>query len=197
MRRLILGTVLAAPLLLAPVAVRAEEKKSDAAEEHSGLKAWEWANFVILAGGIGYIIGKNAGPAFEARGRRIRKAMLEAEEAKSEADARAADVDRRLANLGEAIASLRADAQREDETQNARYARNIAAEIAKIQAYAGQEIAAAGKAARTDLKRYAAEIALGLAEQKIRGRMTPDTEDHLVRGFVKSLDSPPSGERAS
>jgi hypothetical protein len=26
-----------------------------------------------------------------------------------------------------------------------------------------------------------------LAEQKIRARMTPDTEDELVRGFVRDL----------
>jgi hypothetical protein len=28
---------------------------------------------------------------------------------------------------------------------------------------------------------------MGLAEQKIRARMTPETEDALVRGFVRDL----------
>jgi hypothetical protein len=37
------------------------------------------------------------------------------------------------------------------------------------------------------LKRYAAELAIGLAEQKIRARMTPETQDALVRGFVRDL----------
>jgi len=194
MRRMILWLVLALALLTAPAGLRAEAKKSEG--EESGLKAWEWANFILLAAGLGYVIGKNAGPAFDARGRQIRKAMVEAEEAKNEADARAAAVEKRLANLGDEIAALRAEAQREEETENARYARHTAAEIAKIQAHGEQEIAAAGKAARTELKRYAAEIALGLAEQKLRARMTPDTEDHLVRGFVKNLDSPSTGAHA-
>ena len=48
-----------------------------------------------------------------------------------------------------------------------------------------------------DLKRYAAEIALRLAEEKIRTRMTPDTEDRLVRGFVKNLEGPPAPGRTS
>lgn len=194
MRRAILWLALILSLVTAPSVLRAEEAKSH--DDESGLKTWEWANFILLAAGLGYVIGKNAGPAFAARGRRIRKEMVEAEEAKKEADARAAAVEKRLANLGNEIAALRAEAQREEEAENARYARHTAAEIAKIQAHAEQEIAAAGKAARNDLKRYAAELALRLAEQKLRARMTPDTEDQLVRGFVKNLDSPSSGAHA-
>jgi F-type H+-transporting ATPase subunit b len=195
MKRLILASSMAV-LLLAPVALRAEEKKSESGG-HGELKAWEWANFILLAGGLGYIIGKNAGPAFEARGRKIRKDMVEAEEAKREADARVASVEQRLAHLGVEIAALRAEAQREEETEHTRYARHTASEIAKIQAHAEQDIASAAKAAKMDLKRYAAEIALRLAEEKIRTRMTPDTEDRLVRGFVKNLEGPPAPGRAS
>ena len=65
--------------------------------------------------------------------------------------------------------------------------RHTAAEIAKIQAHSEQEIASAGKAARMELKRYAAELAVELAEQKVRARMTPDAQDALVQGFVRNL----------
>jgi F0F1-type ATP synthase membrane subunit b/b' len=68
-------------------------------------------------------------------------------------------------------------------------AQQTEAEIAKIQAHAEQEIASAGKAARMSLKRYAADLAVSLAEQKVRARMTPDTEDALVQGFVRNLRS--------
>jgi len=197
MRQLILGAMLAGMLLSAPAIMRAEEKKSQAGGEHKELKAWEWVNFILLAGGLGYIIGKNAGPFFDARGRSIRKAIVEAEEVKKEADGRAQAVEQRLAHLADEIAALRAEAQREGEAEHTRFARHTAAEIAKIQAHAEQEIAAAGKAARMELKRYAAKIALGLAEEKIRGRMTPETEDRLVRGFVKNLESPSSPAQAS
>ena len=69
----------------------------------------------------------------------------------------------------------------------ARISQQTAEEIAKIQAHAGQEIAAAGKHARSDLKRYSAELAMGLAEQKVRARMTPGTQDELVDSFVRDL----------
>jgi hypothetical protein len=41
-----------------------------------------------------------------------------------------------------------------------------------------------------ELKRYSAELAIQLAEQKIRARMTPETQDELVRGFVDDLAHP-------
>lgn len=68
-----------------------------------------------------------------------------------------------------------------------------AGEIARIKEHAEQEIAAAGKAARLELKRYSAELAIGLAEEKVRRRITPETQDALVRGFVRELDQPSNG----
>jgi len=200
MKRLILWAGLAALILTASsVAWAAEEKSAggEASSESGGLKAWEWANFLVLAGGLGYIIRKNAGPAFEARGRLIRKAMLEAEEIRKEAEARVADVERRLDHLADEIAALRAEAQHEEEAENARYERRTASELAKIQAHAEQEIAAAGKAARMELKRHAADLALELAERKIRARMNPATEDQLVRMFMDRLPGPPPSAAAN
>jgi F0F1-type ATP synthase membrane subunit b/b' len=141
----------------------------------------------VLAGGLGYLIGKHSGPFFAARSMKIRKDMIDAGNARTEAETRAAEVERRLANLEAEIAALRAGSQKEEQAETGRFGRHTAAEIAKTQAQAEQEIAAAGKAARLELKRYCAELAVGLAEQKIRARMTPDTQDALVRGFVRDL----------
>jgi F0F1-type ATP synthase membrane subunit b/b' len=151
------------------------------------LTLWKWANFLLLAGGLGYLIRKSAPPLFAARSQSILKDIAESGKIRQDADARAAEVDRRLAGLEAEIAALRADSQRESQAETQRLASHTAAEIAKIHAQAEQEIGAAGKAARADLKRYAAELAVGLAEQKIRARMTPATEDGLVRGFVRNL----------
>ena len=147
----------------------------------------KWANFLILAGVLGYFIGKHAGPFFAARSAGIRKDMEDSLRQRQEADAKAADVDRRLANLEQEIAALRAQGEGEAKAETERMARQTEAEIAKIQAHAEQEIVSAGKAARMALRRYSADLAMGLAEQKVRARMTPDTEDALVEGFVRNL----------
>jgi F-type H+-transporting ATPase subunit b len=151
------------------------------------LQGWKWANFLLLAAGLGYIIGKNAGPFFAARSQSISKDISESEQIRRDAEARAAEVDRRLANLGADIAALRAESQREAQSETERLAAHAAAEIVKIEAHATREIAAAQKAARMDLRRYSGELAIELAEQKIRARMTPAAQDYLVRGFVRDL----------
>jgi F-type H+-transporting ATPase subunit b len=165
--------------------------------EGGSLQIWKWANFVVLAGGLGYLIGKNAGPFFAVRSLKIRKDMIDAGDLRKEAEARAAEVDRRLANLEAEIARLRTESQNEAGAETERFGRHTAAEIAKIQAHSEREIAAAGKAARLELKRYCAELAVELAERKIRARMTPDAQDALVRGFVRDLDRPSAGPRTT
>jgi F-type H+-transporting ATPase subunit b len=195
---------MAAGLVLACGAARAEDHeagKKEAAAEHGGEHGKEgeqgfaekyeielkWANFLLLAAGLGYLIGKNAGPFFAARSAGIRKDMEESLMQRQEAEATVADVTRRLANLEQDIATLRAQSENEGKAETARMAQQTAAEIAKIRAHAEQEIAIAGKAARMSLKKYSAELAMGLAEQKVRARMTPATEDALVQGFVRNL----------
>jgi F-type H+-transporting ATPase subunit b len=161
------------------------KKEEGFAEKHE--LALKWANFLLLAGLLGYFIGKNAGPFFAARSAGIRKDMDESLRQREQAEAKAADVDRRLANLEKDIAALRGQSEAEAQAETERMAQHTADEIAKIQAHAEREIASAGKAARMALKRHAAELAMGLAEQKVRARMTPGTEDALVQGFVRNL----------
>lgn len=160
--------------------------------EHGKLELWKWANFVVLAGGLGYLIGKNAGPFFASRSQQIRKDMFEAQAARKQAEERAADVDRRLASLESEIAALRAESQREAQAEAERLSRHTAAEMTKMQSHAEQEIVAAGKAARTELKRVSAHLAVELAEQRLKARMDPEIQDALVRGFVRDLEPPAS-----
>jgi F-type H+-transporting ATPase subunit b len=167
-----------------------EESKGGA--HHGGMEGWKWANFLLLAGGIGYLIGKNAGPFFAARSGQIRKDMAEAEEARSRSEARAAEIDRKLARLESEIDAMRREAAAQQAAEAQRIERQIAAESEKIEQHAGQEIEAAEKAARMELKRYSAQLALELAEQKVRTGMTRETQDGLLRGFVSDLERPAS-----
>jgi len=108
------------------------------------------------------------------------------------AEARATEVERKLATLESVIAAFRNESHLEAQNETKRMKLQTAAEIARIKEHAEQEIAAAGKAARLELKRYAAHLAIRMAEDKARGRMTPDIQDGLVREFVRDLDQPAS-----
>ncbi|HTQ57005.1 MAG TPA: ATP synthase F0 subunit B [Bryobacteraceae bacterium] len=165
-------------------------KESAGVTEHgAGEVLWGWANFLILAVGLGYVIKKNVGPYFAKRSLEIRKGIVEAEAAQAESDARVAEVDRRLAHLHDEIAALHQSARQEAEAEAERSRREAAAEMAKIQSHVAEEIAAAAKSARLELRRYSAELALSLAGQKIAARLTPETQDHLVMTFVAGMAS--------
>jgi F-type H+-transporting ATPase subunit b len=151
------------------------------------LQLWKWANFLLLAGGLGYLMAKTLPKLFAERSRSITSDITESDRIRRDAEARAADVERRLASLEAEIASLRAEAQKESQAETARLAARAAADLAKIREQSERDIADAVKAARTELKRYAAALAIDLAEGKIRARMTPAIEAGLVRGFVRDL----------
>jgi F-type H+-transporting ATPase subunit b len=155
--------------------------------EGGSLQGWKWANFVLLAAGIGYLVAKNGGPFFATRSKAIAKDLAESDMIRQDAEERAAAVDRRLAALESEIAALRAESTLEAQSETERLAAHTAAEIAKVQARAEQEIGAAVKAARMDLRRYSVELAIQLAEKKVRAGMTATTEDVLVRGFIRDL----------
>jgi len=207
MRRAILGTIFA--LALAAGGAFAQEHAGGASKEgaghsesghgggHAGLDLWKWANFALLAGVLGWAIKKNAGPWFSARSREIRKQMVEAEELRTEALNKTKNIEARLANLRTEIEGMRQAALAEAVSETERLRRQAEAEIGKIQEQAQQEIEAAGKQARLELRRYSAELSVGLAEQRIRARMTAGAQDALVRAFIDNLDQPVPGAPAS
>lgn len=197
MRRALRWAALVAILVAGAAGAQESARAAEAAEppaeaEHGSLEWWKWANFALLAGVLGWAVGKNAGPWFAARSRAIRKQMVDAEELQGEARRKTKAIEDRLANLEAEIAGMRREALAEEEAEAQRLRRQTAAEMAKIQEHARQEIEAAGNQARVELKRYSAALAVRLAEQRIRARMTSSTQDALVRSFVETLGRPAS-----
>lgn len=149
---------------------------------------WKWVNFAILAGGLGYIAVKYGGPFFRNRTEEIRRGIEAAAVAQAEAEALAARIEDKIKHLGVEIDELRRNSHEEMQAEAERIRKETSAELSKIQARAEQEIASAAKLAMHDLKAYSAQVALNLAEQQIRNRMNPQTQETLVQQFVHELD---------
>jgi F-type H+-transporting ATPase subunit b len=148
---------------------------------------WKWANFVILAGGLGYLIRKNVPPLFQKQSADIQSALAEAAKIKQDAAAYAASVETRLANLQDEIQQLRESAHSEMTAESERIRRETEHHLQRIREQSAQEIELMTRAAKDELRKYAAELAIGLAEERIRFRMNPETQDRLVNGFVHDL----------
>jgi F-type H+-transporting ATPase subunit b len=149
---------------------------------------WKWANFVLLVVGLGYLIAKTLPPLFKSRTEEIQKGIAEARAIKQDADKRAAEVDARTATLGADIERFRVEAKAEMQQEGERIRQETAGQIARLENQAQQEIEISGKIARRELKSYAAKLSLDLAEQRVRERLTPKTEQELVDAFIQDLE---------
>ena len=152
------------------------------------LTLWKWANFAILAGGIGYLLSKHAGPFFASRSEEIRNGIAGAKQLQAEAEARSAEVERMLAAFDGQIEALHNAATEEGQAERQRIKRQTEVQLARIHQEAEQEIAAAARAARLELQSYTAGLAVALAREKIRERITPQDQDALFGGYIRDLE---------
>jgi F-type H+-transporting ATPase subunit b len=149
---------------------------------------WKWANFVILVAGLGYLLSKALPPLFKSRTEEIQKGIAEARAVKLDADKRAADVAARTATLGADIDRFRVEAKAEMQQEGERIRQETAAQIARLEHQAQEDVEMTGKLARRELKSYAAKLSLDLAEQRVRERLDPATEQGLVDAFIQDLE---------
>ena len=178
--------LLATPSLHAQEAP-AESKSASGAPAEKDLSGWQWANFLVLAAVLGYFGVKMGSPYFQGQAKSIGQGLDSARQQRVQAEIRANEVSRKLDNLGADIEALRKDVLGEQAAQSERMKKQAEIEMDRVHANASQQIEIAGKQARLELQRYASRLALDLAEQRVRNRMTPDVQRALTGQFVESL----------
>lgn len=144
-------------------------------------------NFGILAGAILWVAVKGLPKMFRNRTASIQQAMAEARKASEEARRRLSDIEARLSRLDSEIGKMTATAENEAAQEEERIKAATAEDVRKVVESAEQEISAAAKAARRELTRHAADLAISLAEKQIK--VDPATDQQLVRGFADQLSN--------
>lgn len=154
----------------------------------NGTKAYWLAvivNFAVIAFGVIYVSRLHLPAMFRNRTDSIRKAMDDAKVSSDDAKRRLTEIETRLGRLDSEIAGMRASAEKDGATEEARIRASAEEDKKKIVEAAQQEIATATKSARRDLASYAADLALDLARQRIRVDLP--TDQALVSSFAQSL----------
>jgi F-type H+-transporting ATPase subunit b len=113
--------------------------------------------------------------------------MQQSRRAIEDAGKRLSGIEDRLKHLDAEIAGLRNSALQEAAAERARIEQMAEVDARKIATTAEQEIAAAAKVARQELKVYASELALNLAEEKIRRSISAQSDKEIFRSFVEDL----------
>ena len=142
-------------------------------------------NFAVIAVAIIWISRSKLPGLFRNRTQSIQKAMEEARRTSEDANRRLAEIEARLSKLDTEINSMRATAEQESAAEEARIREAAELDARKVVEAAEQEIDAAAKTARRELKAYAAELAVSVAKQHIL--VDASTDQALVRNFSEQL----------
>ena len=161
-----------------------EEKSSEPRHE----LLFKVINFAILVGGLGYLLRKPLAEFFRSRSEAIQKGLAEGRTALEASAVQLRAVDEKLGRLEADIAAFKAASAREMEAERQRLQEAGAAEAARLIESTRAQIEAGVRAAKLELRQYAAQQAVAQAEELIRGRMDDDVRRRLVAQFVASLE---------
>jgi F0F1-type ATP synthase membrane subunit b/b' len=112
---------------------------------------------------------------------------MRAQEERNAAIAKLEEVEARLVRLDAEVASVREDAEREAAEERERIRLSTEEDARKLREQAQREIESAGKAARQELREFAAEQSVRLAEEMIRRDIKPEDDARLVSLRVEEL----------
>ena len=143
------------------------------------------ANFIVLAGLVGWFLLKTLPKTFRNRNTAIQKHLVDARTATEEANARLTSVEDRLGKLDGQIAAMRAQAEKDSAADEQRIKAGVEEDKQKILAAAEQEISAATALAQRQIQQYAAELAIDQAARKLV--VTAETDRLLVQAFAQRL----------
>jgi len=177
-------------LFVAAVSAHAAEESGTASERANEI--FKWINFAIVAGLIGWVFLKLTPPFFRKNAETISSAITRATAAKAEAERQLREAEEKLARLQQEVTQLRATAQREASAEAERIRNITQSDAQKIGLASKAEIEAAARAARLELKVIAANLAVDGAESLLAKQLTPQAQESLLAGFVKSLEGRPN-----
>jgi|SRR5882672_8334752 len=167
--------------------VLAEEgAKPDPSESSTGL-LFRWLNFLIVFGGIAYLIAKYGGSFFRGNAKAISASIREATAMKMEADRELREVETKIARLDQDVAEMREEARRNWAAESERLNTSAQAEIEKIAHAAREELAASERAAHQQVREMAASLAVERAAALVSSMMNTEVRSRMFQSFLRAL----------
>lgn len=144
-------------------------------------------NFIVLFGGLAYLLRKPLGSFLEKRSLDIQRTLKETEASRKEAEQKLQEAKAHLAGLEEEIEKMRKEADVEGHRERERTLQLAQKEAEKIRYFARQEIEMLTRAGIQELKEFTAELAALLAEERIRKKMTLEDHTQLIDKSIERL----------
>jgi len=146
--------------------------------------------FFNLALVVAIIVGVARAPLasfFKLRSQLIREQLAEAQEARREAVSKLAEIQARLSRLDDELKQMNAIAEAEARQEYRKLVAETERDAEKIVERARQEIDGMMRTAQLELKTHVAELAVQLAEERLRNEITGEDRRRLFRQFVSRV----------
>jgi F0F1-type ATP synthase membrane subunit b/b' len=154
---------------------------------YPGFELWKFINLGIFVYILVYLLKKPLTDTFKARRDVIRAELIKAEEEKQAALSSLTTVEAKLVGVDSEKATIMKNAREEVESEKRRLAEQAASEAAKLKAQAEGESARLGAVARVQLRRFAVDESLRMAEEKLRASVDANTDGRLIKSGIQAI----------
>jgi F-type H+-transporting ATPase subunit b len=145
-------------------------------------------NFLVLFGGLGFLLRKPLMSFLENRGQDIDTTIKEAKKEREETEKKYKHALDRLEKLKEELEKIRKDAEEEGQKRKKSILQAAEKEAERIKNFARQEIEMFFQTKVSELKTQTAELATGLAIVNIKAKMTPERQSLLIDSSIEKLE---------
>ena len=159
-------------------------------EDHSsGLMDFlgKTVNFIILFGGLTYLLYKPVRGFLEKRAQEIKLSLKDAEDSKKEAEQKLKEIETRMAGLEKEIEKMMKEADSEGRREMERILQMAQHETERIKHFSQQEIDAIIRSGIRKLREHTALLATSLAKEKIQKKMSPELHSWLINRSIERL----------
>lgn len=154
---------------------------------YPGFEAWKFVNLAIFVSVLIYLLRKPLSGAFKAKREVIRAELIKAEEEKKAALAKLTETEARLAGIEAEKAEIMKNAREEVDAEKQRLAAQAEAEAKKLREQTAGEIVRIGQVARLQLRRFAVDESIRLAEEELRAKIDPQTDANLIKSGIQAI----------
>lgn len=144
-------------------------------------------NFAILAGVLVYFLRRPIAEYLQTRSTQIRQDLVTAADMRRDAAAQLDQIQQQRASLPGELEALRIRGAEDIAAEEVRIGETAKAERARLLDQTRREIQMRLRIARRDLTEHAAQLAVSVAEQRIRRNMTPEDQLRLLDRYTAQL----------
>jgi F-type H+-transporting ATPase subunit b len=145
-------------------------------------------NFMVLFGGLVYLLRKPLVKFLQGRADSLQRSMQEARDSLKKAELKLKEVESRLEKLDEEVKKIRQTAENEGADLHKSIVQETNREAGRLRDLARQEIERLAKAGVLEIREHMANLATDLALRNISVRMTGDHQSSLIDRSIDRLE---------